>query len=108
HPTDHTPDLARFEADIDIRYVPGSLQSPATRHGVRHLEIARPEVLAVGSPACAQKLQSAADLEGWRNASFLHEDTDEQWRAWLAAHGIVLSGQIPGPRLWHAHLTLEA
>lgn len=108
HPTDHTPDFARFEADIDIRYVPASARSPATRQGVRHIEIARPEVLAVASPACAQKLQSAGNLESWRNAPLLHEDTDEQWRAWLAAHDIVLSGQIPGPRLWHAHLTLEA
>ncbi len=108
HPTDHSPDFERFEADIDIRYVFGNDETPVTQHGVRHVEIARPEVLAVASPVRAQALQSVAGPEGWRNAPLLHEDTDEQWRAWLAAHGVNLPGQIPGSRLWHAHLTLEA
>lgn len=107
HPTDHSPDFTRFEADIDIRYVFGNGKTAATRNGVRRVEIARPRVLAVASPACAQALQSAATVEDWRSAPFLHEDTDDQWRAWLTALGVNLLGPIPGPRLWHAHLTLE-
>lgn len=108
HPTDRDPDFARFEADIDIRYVFANSRMSAQQQGVRRVEIASPEVLAVASPACAHSLQPAAGIEGWRNAPFLHEDTDEQWRAWLAAHGMHYPEQIPGPRLWHAHLTLEA
>ncbi len=108
HPTDRSPDFSRYEADIDIRYVFGSEKAAATSTGVRRLEIARPPVIAVASPACVQARRLTATPEDWRNAPMLHEETDEQWHAWLAAHGMDFPGPIAGSRLWHAHLTLEA
>jgi hypothetical protein len=41
-------------------------------------------------------------------APLLHEESCAQWRAWLSAHGVPVETELPGPRLWHAHLTLDA
>jgi DNA-binding transcriptional LysR family regulator len=108
--TDTSPDFSRYEADVDIRYVPGDEPiSPVNiRGGVRRFEIARPPVVAVTSPgraALLPPLRTPADL---LNTPLLHEESCQQWRIWLTARGVSLDGPLPGPRLWHAHLTVEA
>jgi len=109
-PTDRCPDFARYEADVDIRYIPGDEPISAVNvcGGVRRFQIARPPVIAVASPGCAAllpRIQKPAEL---LNAPLLHEESSEQWRSWFTANGVSVEGPLPGPRLWHAHLTVEA
>jgi len=109
-PTDSSPDFTRYEADIDIRYIPGDEPISAVNisGGVRRFEIARPPVIPVASPGCAAllpPLHTPADL---LRAPLLHEESSQQWRNWFNACGVPVTGSLPGPRLWHAHVTVEA
>ena len=39
----------------------------------------------------------------------MHVENDEEWRGWFLARGIASVGaRLPGPRLLHAHMTLDA
>ena len=39
----------------------------------------------------------------------LHEESDVEWRTWLEEQGLSLdTATLPGPRMWHAHVALEA
>lgn len=110
HPTDRSPDFSRYEADVDIRYIHGDDPITASRicNGVRRFEIARPPVIAVASPGRAALLESARTPQDLLHAPLLHEESAQQWHAWFAAHGVEAPAQLPGPRLWHAHLCIEA
>lgn len=107
-PSDRSPDFSTNEADADIRYVRGDAAEPASS-ALRSLEIARPLVFPVCSPnylaSIADRFQTPADLLDCR---LLHEDDDSEWRSWLRAQGLAIDGPIAGPRLWHAHLSLDA
>jgi len=110
HPTDHGADFTRYEADIDIRFIAGNESlSRASTTGVRSFEISRPPVYAVASPELAAELahmRTPADLVA---APLLHEEGECRWRSWFAEHGVTATDKaLDGPRLWHAHLTLEA
>jgi LysR family glycine cleavage system transcriptional activator len=110
HPTDRSPDFDRYEADVDIRFVPGQERIAAARieNGIRRTEIARPAMIAMAAPRLVGrlgKLRAPADL---LKAPLLHEDGDQQWREWFQAHGVDPPARLRGPQLWHAHLTLEA
>ena len=105
-PTDTAPDFTSNQADVDIRYVRGG--GATGGDDVRTLEIARPPVYAVASPeylAGVAPIGRAADL---LDCCLIHEDSTEEWRMWLAAQGHVVEEDIPGPRVWHAHLALDA
>lgn len=110
HPTDRSPDFTRYEADIDIRYIAGSKSFSAAivRGGVRRFELARPDVYAVASPDCAARLGPAVSATSLVEAPLLHEESDDQWREWFAAHGVQIAGTIKGPRVWHADVAIEA
>lgn len=110
HPTDGSPDFNRYEADVDIRYIAGNdpICSATTSGGVRRFEIARPPVLAVASPACVATLPPMHKPADLLNAPLLHEESHRQWQAWFALHGVEAPAVLQGPRLWHAHLTIEA
>jgi LysR family transcriptional regulator, glycine cleavage system transcriptional activator len=110
HPTDRPPDFSRHEADVDIRYVASSecLASPSVRDGVRQFEIARPPVCAVASPDCAAELPLVREPADLVHAPLLHEESQEQWQAWFSLHGVQAPSKLPGPRLWHAHMAIEA
>jgi LysR family glycine cleavage system transcriptional activator len=110
HPTDKSPDFSRYEADVDIRYVAGSTPISASTMlaGVRRFQIARPPVTAVVSPSRKSLLSNVRTPADLLQAPLLHEESPDQWRAWFQAHGIDIATPLPGPRLWHAHLTIEA
>lgn len=110
HPTDASPDFDRYEADVDIRYIAGNDRiCPATiTGGVRRFEIARPPVLAVASPQCIAALPPIRTPRDLLQAPLLHEESYRQWQAWFALHDVEAPPTLQGPRLWHAHLTIEA
>lgn len=104
------PDFARYEADADVRYVPGDehVTAAVTSGGVRRLELARPPVLAVASPGLIALLPPVRGASDLLRAPLLHEEDDTQWYRWLSAHGAEVSRPMRGPRLWPAQITLEA
>jgi DNA-binding transcriptional LysR family regulator len=108
HPTDASPDFGREEADADLRYV-ADYQAPPVMANVKSIEIDRPGVMPVANPAYLASLRGMvrqpADL---LKQPLLHEENYEYWRAWFAAQGIDTGDRLPGPKLWHAHLTVEA
>lgn len=108
-PMDYGPNFAINEADGDIRYVRNGDPSEPTPI-CRSAELARPRVYPVASPAYAEAIaehvRSAPDLLRMR---LLHEENDAEWRLWFEGQGVQLSPvSIPGPRLWHAHIMLDA
>jgi DNA-binding transcriptional LysR family regulator len=109
-PTDSSPDFTRYEADVDIRYIPGDEPISAINisGGIRRFEIARPPVIAVASPGCAALLPPLRGPADLLRAPLLHEESSQQWRDWFTAYDVPVDGPLPGPRLWHAHLTVEA
>lgn len=107
HPTDSSPDFTSYQADADIRYVagrPGQHSSAVTRR----FEIARPPVLAVANPEYAATLPQIRCPEDLLTVPLLHEENTLQWQAWFTSHGVQVTLPLRGPRLWHAHLTLDA
>lgn len=110
HPTDRSPDFTRCEADVDIRYIQGDTRISAMHisGGVRRFEIARPPVMAVVSPSRKEIIASVRAPADLLHAPLLHEESPDQWGAWFTAHGIDISAPLPGPRLWHAHITIDA
>lgn len=109
-PTDVSPDFVRYEADVDIRYVSGpqAVSSATISGGLRRFEISRPCVVAVASPACVASLQPITRPHDLLRAPLLHEEDHRQWQCWLSQHDVSVPQQLPGLRLWHAHLTVEA
>lgn len=108
HPTDRGPDFAHHEADIDIRFVPTDTAAvlPA---GVVGLTLALPLVFPVASPALLERLPRFETVADLMRAPLLHEHNEDEWRAWFQANGEHPSNaQLNGPKLWHAHLTLQA
>ncbi|NYZ14364.1 hypothetical protein HL658_17570 [Azospirillum sp. RWY-5-1] len=89
-PTDGQPDLLAFEADAAIGY--DSLK----RVGVQQAMLANPRVFPVAKPA---------DLIA---APLIHEESHDQWLASFATAGVDAPARLGGPRLWHAHLAIEA
>ena len=105
-PTDHAPDFGRHEADADIRYIRDA--APETDGEIQTLQIARPPVFPAAAPQVAARLAVGAPASELLSETLLHEDDDSEWRAWLAARGVEAPQRLGGPRLWHAHLTLDA
>lgn len=107
-PTDACANLVRFEADADIRFYGDDWPPPPGGPGLQTLELARPPLMVVASPALAAKLTIGAPDE-LLAAPLLHEEHHEQWRAWLEANGVRTDARaLPGPLLWHAHLAIAA
>ncbi len=107
HPTDVGPDFSRHEADADLRFTPLAAGGKVPS-GVMAVEIARPLVFPVASPALLRRLASITATTDLLSAPLLHEDSQDEWRAWLTANHVEPERALPGPRLWHAHLTLAA
>lgn len=105
-PSDSPPDPRNSEVDGDVRYV----HHDAVPNGphFRTLELARPPVFPVCTPAYLAGIGRIAAAEDLRRTRLLHEENDLEWRTWFAGQGVTLpQADLPGPRLWHAHLVLD-
>ncbi len=102
-PTLARPDFDKEEADVEIVYLPAF---EPTAHRRAEL-LASPPVHAVASPAYLARygVRKAADLLA---LPLVHEESTAQWEAWFRAQGIADVPTLRGPRLWHAHLAIEA
>lgn len=106
-PTDYSPDFRFKDVDGDIRYLRRWEEDKLPRT-VRTLEFARPSVFPVASMDCLAQLPEINGPEDLLTMPLLHEDNDLEWRHWFMLQGIDVREELPGPRLWHAHLTLNA
>ncbi len=104
-PTDRPANLHIHEADADIRYYPDS-EARNTRGGLKFFELARPDVMAVASPAFLASNKPLGTAEDLLRAPLLHEEDDSEWRGWLALNGIETADPLPGMLCWHAHLAI--
>lgn len=105
-PSDRPPDFAADEADVDIRYIRDG--SPAAQERTRCMELARPAVYPVVGPSFSTTDHAIAGPADLLHAPLLHEENDSEWHAWLAAQGIATTAHLPGVRLWHAHVCIDA
>lgn len=106
-PTDEPADLLAHQADVDIHYYGDDWGPQPGGKGVRFIELARPEMMAVAAPDVAARLNTAPVSE-LASAPLLHEESQDQWRAWLAHNGVAAAKTLPGPLFWHAHLCIAA
>jgi DNA-binding transcriptional LysR family regulator len=95
-------DLPRPQVDAAINY--GEAGVP----GMRSVALARPRVFPVASPAWIARHPQSANPAGIRAMALLHEENERQWAQWFEAAGVAPPPSLPGPRLWHAHLAIEA
>lgn len=105
-PADQPPDFRARDVDADIRYL-RSWEMADIQSQVYRLEFAEPLVFPVASPELKQSLgeiRTAADLF---RAVLFHEENDREWREWFRLQEVECPGTLAGPRLWHAHLTLN-
>ncbi|MGA0607370.1 LysR substrate-binding domain-containing protein [Phenylobacterium sp. VNQ135] len=107
HPTDQIPDLLRHEADIDIRYA-SDARPQALPASIRSHEFARSRAVAVASPDYLARVPPVREPRDLLGVTLVHEESNTQWRAFLAANGVEVPAELSGPRMWHAHATLEA
>lgn len=106
-PSDDLPDFRAKDIDGAIRYV-RTWEEAAIPRQVHSLELARPPVFPVAAPALAAALPPLASAADLLRCTLLHEDSDAEWRHWFAEQAVQMPEAVPGTRLWHAHLTLNA
>lgn len=106
-PSDNSPDFRAREVDCDIRYVHKWEEDAISRVAHSH-QFAEPPVFPVCSPDLLDRLSAPADAEAFLRWPLLHEESDAEWSGWLRAQGVEIHERLPGTRLWHAHLTLNA
>ncbi|MGB1880383.1 MAG: LysR substrate-binding domain-containing protein [Gammaproteobacteria bacterium] len=102
-PTSRAPDLPGGEADVDIRSA-----NAGTSLITKHLELSRPRMYPVASPAFLASHPPIKNLEDLLTLPLCHEETHEYWRLWLKAAGLELEQTPTGPRYWSAALAVEA
>jgi len=106
-PSDQSPDFRDQSIDCDIRYW-RNWETDKVPSGVIRFDFAEPEVYPVASPELLVNLPPIRSAEDLLQLPLLHEDNDSEWRHWLGAQGVQAPSKLPGPNLWHAHLTLNA
>jgi len=106
-PTDGPANLLAREADIDIRFYLDDWPPAPGGKGLRFVPLARPQIMVVANPEMAARL-AGATAPDLLDATLLHEEHEEQWRAWLRLNGVAAPARIGGPLLWHAHLAIAA
>ncbi|MXO66688.1 LysR substrate-binding domain-containing protein [Altericroceibacterium endophyticum] len=106
-PADQLPDFNRQEGDIDIRYAPIYGQPLVLPPNVRSFEFASPDVIPVASPAYLEQAPPVRTARDLVDHPLIHEESFENWQTWLTRHGADAIA-VSGPKLWHAHLTIDA
>jgi DNA-binding transcriptional LysR family regulator len=104
HPTIARPDLVRGEADAEIVYVDIVDARPELRAEL----LARPRMFPVASPALRARYPEVQTVKDMLRMPLIHEHSTERWERWLEAARLVNIPVLRGPRLWHAHLAIEA
>jgi DNA-binding transcriptional LysR family regulator len=109
-PSDAAPDLARHEADADLRWWRDSDIGSNEHSTLARVAVIRPRVFPVARPdapwLAGRMIDRPVDL---LSLPLLYEDDDVEWLVWFAAHGLGAAA-LPPPvaRLWQAHMTLVA
>ncbi|MGC1576471.1 MAG: LysR substrate-binding domain-containing protein [Beijerinckiaceae bacterium] len=103
-PTTSLSEFGGGEIDAEIFY----LDNPSLPTDLSSEIISRPRILALASPTFKgryPRVKSPADLI---SLPLIHERSTRQWEEWFERAGVSESLKPAGPRLWHAHLTIEA
>jgi DNA-binding transcriptional LysR family regulator len=106
-PADYSPDFRGKDVDGDIRYL-REWEEAALPKIVHRFEFVRPAVFPVASPECAAALPTIRSAQDLLDVPLLHEDNDAEWHHWFIGQGVPVPERLPGSRLWHAHMTLNA
>jgi DNA-binding transcriptional LysR family regulator len=104
HPTLARPELVRGEADAEVIY----LDSVESTTALRAELLARPRVFPVVSPTLRARYPNIDTVDDLLRLPLIHEESTDQWDRWLNLAGIEAPPLLHGPRLWHAHLAIEA
>ena len=105
-PADRRPDLLQNDADADIRFLVDGGRSITP--GVRAVDVARPLVMPVASPDYLASVPQVQALDDLFKLRLLHEEDYSEWTTWFRSQGTEPTDRLAGPRLWHAHLTVDA
>ncbi|HEY5755476.1 MAG TPA: LysR substrate-binding domain-containing protein [Steroidobacter sp.] len=106
-PANRSPEFLSADTDIEIRFI-GAYRAPLQLPPhLRSVELARAPIVAVASQAYLASAPPVREPRDLLKHQLLHEQDSDGWRRWLAAHGVAEEGELPGPRLWQGHLTLE-
>lgn len=106
--SDRPANLSIYEADADIRFIYFDKLRDHLPRGSRIWELASPEIIAVASPAVAERFLASCDSSNVSSWPLLHEDSENDWRTWLRARGFPIPEKLRGVLCWHAHLLIAA
>ena len=107
-PTEKGADLLAHEADIDIRFIANFEDYDGPPRGVRSKTLATVPIIGVASPGYIADMDPVRTPQDLLHHRLLHEDDFDDWQDWLTFNGVTVEGELPGPRLWQGHLTLDA
>jgi LysR family transcriptional regulator, glycine cleavage system transcriptional activator len=103
-PTLSRADFARGEADAEVIHMNKLISYPPMETEL----IAAPQVHAVASPALRSRFPAVTEPADFLKLPLIHEASTLYWEQWFEYSGITEVPMLRGPRLWHAHLTIEA
>ena len=75
---------------------------------VRAELLTRPRVFPVVSPTFMARYARVETTPDLLDLPLIHEDSTHHWAQWLTLAGLPAVPSLNGPRLWHAHLAIEA
>lgn len=107
-PTDASPDFARHEADLDIRFNATYEDEVKPSAGQQQGTIAHVPIIAVASTRYLEARDATVDPADLLSHELLHESGTNNWVQWLRSYGVPCEERIGGPRLWQGHLTVDA
>lgn len=99
---DRMPDFSRNEADLMIGF--GDF-SRLPEHAIPLLQ---PRMFPVASPSWLMRNGLPATPQELTHMLLIHEESYDQWTRWFEQAGVVLTGELAGPRLWDASLGFDA
>lgn len=97
-PSDTAPDFTRRDMDGDIRYVIDAAPDKPPAGEVETVQLGRPPVLAVASPARLEALGDLRTPADLLKGPLLHEENSRQWTAWFEANGVTPDQELAGHR----------
>jgi LysR family glycine cleavage system transcriptional activator len=106
-PANRSPEFLSADTDIEIRFL-GAYRPPLqVPPHLKSVEIAHTPIIAVASRTYLSSAPPIRQPRDLLKHQLLHEQDTDGWLRWLAANGVSEEGELPGPRLWQGHLTLE-